>query len=275
MTTALDNWTIQTFSTLVTRILMPAARQHLNVLIFHRVRPVRDPLFPGEPDRIEFDRCMRMVAENFNCLPLDQAIDMLGSRQRLPKNAVAITFDDGYSDNRTEALPILQRHGLTATFFVASGFLDGGCMWNDEAIELVRNYRGDTLDLQSLGIDLLPSATVTERAALLERLLNSLKYREPAERRVALDELRTITGGDVPRDLMMTTAQVREMRDAGMGIGGHTVGHPILARIDLQHARREIGEDRERLTDLLGQPPDFLPTLMASPVVTIFPNIQR
>jgi len=257
MTSALDNWVIQTFSTLVTRILMPAARQHLNILIFHRVRPAKDPLFPGEPDRVDFDRCMRMVAENFHCLPLDQAMEMLSGGQRLPKNAVAITFDDGYADNRTEAMPILQRHGLTATFFVASGFLDGGCMWNDEAIELVRNFPGDTMDLQPLGLEVLPCSTIAERANLLECLLSSLKYREPEERRSALDSLRTITGGTIPRDLMMTTAQVREMRDAGMGIGGHTIGHPILARIDAQHARREIGEDRERLAGILGQAPQL------------------
>jgi len=257
MTSALDNLAIQTFSTLVTRILMPAAREHLNILIFHRVRPERDPLFPGEPDRVEFDRCMRMVAENFSCLPLDQAMEMLRRRQRLPKNAVAITFDDGYADNRTEAMPILQRHGLTATFFVASGFLDGGCMWNDEAIEMVRDFRGDTIDLKPLGLEVLPCANVADRTALLDRLLNSLKYREPDERRTALDCLRTITGGTTPRDLMMTTAQVRELHDAGMGIGGHTIGHPILARIDAQHARREIGEDRERLADILGTSPQL------------------
>ena len=49
----------------------------------------------------------------------------------LPARPAVITFDDGYADNRTVALPILQAHGLTATFFVATGFLDGGRMWND------------------------------------------------------------------------------------------------------------------------------------------------
>ncbi|MCK7493591.1 MAG: polysaccharide deacetylase family protein [Comamonadaceae bacterium] len=49
----------------------------------------------------------------------------------LPARALAITFDDGYADNHDVALPILRRHGLNATFFVATGFLDGGIMWND------------------------------------------------------------------------------------------------------------------------------------------------
>jgi peptidoglycan/xylan/chitin deacetylase (PgdA/CDA1 family) len=49
-----------------------------------------------------------------------------------------ITFDDGYADKHDVAMPILQRHGLCATFFIATGFLNGGCMWNDTIIETVR-----------------------------------------------------------------------------------------------------------------------------------------
>ena len=54
---------------------------------------------------------------------------------RLPPAAAAITFDDGYRDNLEIAAPILKRRGLPATLFVASGFIDGGIMFNDMVIE--------------------------------------------------------------------------------------------------------------------------------------------
>ena len=74
------------------------------------------------------------------------------ARGRAPARALAITFDDGYADNATVAAPILLRLGLPATFFVATGFLDGGRMWNDTVIEAVAPRRGPVLDLAPLGL---------------------------------------------------------------------------------------------------------------------------
>ena len=68
----------------------------------------------------------------------------------VPPKSILITFDDGYADNHDIALPILKRHGLTATFFIATGFLDGGRMWNDTVIEAVRRTKRTTLDLRGL-----------------------------------------------------------------------------------------------------------------------------
>lgn len=234
---------------------IPANERRLSILIFHRVRPIRDSLFPGEPDRDDFDKLMKLVAQNFTCFPLNQAIEMLSKGQLFPRNAIAITFDDGYADNRTEALPILKRYGLTATFFIASGYIDGGCMWNDQAIELVRNYQGEVLDLRPLGLEILASKTDSEKTILLEQLIPFLKYKEPDKRRYAIEGLLSITGGTIPADLMMSCSQVREMDDAGMCIGGHTMTHPILATLDSNRVRQEIHQDRERLTAIIGRPP--------------------
>ncbi len=253
------------FSRIMLRSLISAAAvawspyhdRRLNIVIFHRVRPSIDPLFPEEPDSIQFDQLMAVVAENFNCLALEQAVEMLARGRRLPARALAITFDDGYADNRTEAMPILKKHGLTGTFFVASGYLDGGLMWNDEVIELVRGYPESTIDLRTLNLGILPCTTLTERRSVIDQLLISIKYRQPLARREALDRLIEITGGTTPDNLMMTTDQVREMRTNGMTIGGHTLGHPILCSLDDQQAKREIGEDRENLAGILGEEPQL------------------
>src|SRR5690349_18308208 len=112
----------------------------LSILIFHRVHAATDPLFPGEPDARSFDSLLAHIASRFRVMPLAQAARAL-REGTLPSRALAITFDDGYADNLAVAAPILRRHGMSATVFVASGYLDGGWMFNDIVIEAVRATR--------------------------------------------------------------------------------------------------------------------------------------
>jgi peptidoglycan/xylan/chitin deacetylase (PgdA/CDA1 family) len=175
----------------------------------------------------------------------------------LPARAACITFDDGYADNHVVALPILQRHGLCATFFIATGFLGGGRMFNDSIIETIRRATGATLDLRGLGVEGLGVLALGDQGArrhAIEALLRALKYRPQAER----DELtRAVQASanvaELPDSLMMTPEQVRGLHSAGMQIGAHTVSHPILARLDESQAQSEIAASRDALQDLLGE----------------------
>lgn len=226
-------------------------RGRLSILIFHRVLPQPDPLSPAEPDAQHFDQLMRWVKSWFNVIPLDHAAEALRADE-LPARAAAITFDDGYADNRTIALPILQKHGLTATFFIATGFLDGGRMWNDTVIEAIRATNDPQLDLSALNLGSHLIRTDTEKRAAIANIIQSIKYLAPADRLTCASRIADTLKAELPNTLMMTSEQVREMRAAGMLIGAHTVSHPILARLNIADARREIGESKERLEGILG-----------------------
>jgi peptidoglycan/xylan/chitin deacetylase (PgdA/CDA1 family) len=196
---------------------------------------------------------MGWIREWFDVLPLEDAVAAL-SRGSLPARALAITFDDGYADNFTVALPILRELGLPATFFVASGFLDGGRMWNDTVIEGVRGCPGPVLELTALGLGSYPVTTVEARRAAIAALVPRLKHLDPAERQRLADGIAERAGGNLPDDLMMTARQLRELAAAGMSIGAHTVHHPILARLPETEARTEIVEGRQRLAAICGVP---------------------
>jgi peptidoglycan/xylan/chitin deacetylase (PgdA/CDA1 family) len=234
--------------------LSPAGpRARLSVLIFHRVLFEPDPLFPGEPDRVRFDTVCGWLKRWFNVLPLDAAVQRL-QLGTLPSRAAAITFDDGYADNCAVAMPILQRHGLSATFFVASGFLDGGRMWNDTVIESIRRTAQPTLDLTDLlELPPLPLDTLERRRAAIDAVVAAVKYLDPARRQALVESIAARARITLPTDLMMSSSQVRALRAGGMDVGAHTSSHPILARLSRAEARDEIVAGKRTLENILGQ----------------------
>lgn len=229
------------------------ARGRLSTLIYHRVLAQPDPLFPDLPYAAQFEAQMRWVRGWFNVLPLAQAVDRLAAGA-LPARALAITFDDGYADNEELAAPILKRLGLSATFFVTSGVLGGGRMWNDTVIAAIRGCAREALDLRALGLGELSLRDDARRRQAIDRLLAAIKRLPYAERRARVDAIADLAGGAVlTTDLMMTPAQVRELSALGMDIGAHTVTHPILSRLDDRAAATEIARSRDELQQITGR----------------------
>jgi peptidoglycan/xylan/chitin deacetylase (PgdA/CDA1 family) len=229
------------------------ANSRLSILIYHRVLSRRDSLFPREVDAQAFDQQMALLKNYFNFIPLSEAVR--GLRQgSLPPRAACVTFDDGYADNAEIALPILERHGIPATFFVATGFLDGGRMWNDTIIELVRTAPGPIMDLSGIGLGVFDIASTEQRQHAISTLLGKLKYLSLEVRQEQINAMCRILSISVPNDLMMNSAQVRLLHNSGMEIGGHTVNHPILARLDDSTARAEIADGRDALEGIIRAP---------------------
>jgi peptidoglycan/xylan/chitin deacetylase (PgdA/CDA1 family) len=96
----------------------------LRILTYHRVNDdhpkdrltVRSDAFRGQMQALR--------ASGRPVLSLGQAVRGLRGEVPLPEGAVVVTFDDGYEDNHSLALPILDGLGLPATFFLATGFMD-------------------------------------------------------------------------------------------------------------------------------------------------------
>jgi peptidoglycan/xylan/chitin deacetylase (PgdA/CDA1 family) len=225
-------------------------------MIFHRVMPEWDPLRPWEPDAKQFHTKMSWVAKWFNVLPLNEAVARLEGRS-LPSRPLAITFDDGYADNFTVAGPILKELGLPATCFVATGYLDGGRMFNDTVIESIRQAPERLLDASALGLERLPIQSSAQKLAAIDIILRTLKTLPPQERAVQADGLAQGIGATLPSDLMMTSAQVRGLSQYGFSVGAHTVTHPILSAVSDAKAWEEIVSSKEQLEALLGASVDL------------------
>lgn len=228
-------------------------QQTLTILIFHRVLPAPDPLRPGEPDSARFDEFMNFIASNFDVLPLPEGVSQL-QRGVLPHRACCITFDDGYADNLTIALPILEKYRLPATVFVATGYLDGGRMFNDTVIDAIARSPLPSLDLRNIGLAKYPLATLEQKQSAIASILNQIKYSETILRNQQVDTiLANSTSGPLPNDIMLTSTQLRELSDRGIEIGGHTVAHTILTTLDDDLVTEEITKGKYQLESITGK----------------------
>lgn len=247
-----DQIGISLFSQFSRLFSLGAGNQKLSILIFHRVLDKFDHLTPYEIYREEFEWQLHILKRNFNVLPLSKAIKLL-NENNLPANSVCITFDDGYKDNFTNALPILQKYDFNATFFIASGFLNGGMMWNDKVRELVRSMQSSELDLKEYDLGEYQWEDENQRREVIEAVIGKLKYCHFQERLEKIDNIVSQFGNGELAEMMMTDAEVIGLRDAGMEIGGHTVSHPILAKLNQQEAMTEIVENKDYLESLLSE----------------------
>lgn len=237
------------------RALEPSERRLL-VLIFHRVHATPDELFPREVTAGVFRWQMDLLARYMAPLSLREGISRL-AKGTLPRRAVAVTFDDGYADNLEVAAPILRSAGVPATFFVATGYLGGGRMWNDTVIESVRRLPAGEHDFGDLGLGARRVSDVESRRTLCRAAIAAIKHRPQPQRQRLADALSSRVGAPLPDDLMMSAHQVRELADQGFDIGGHTVTHPILRVLPPTEAAREIRQGREELERISGRAVDL------------------
>lgn len=242
------------------------------ILLYHRVAsPQFDPWGLAVAPAT-FDAQMAWLARHRRPLSIDAFVEGL-DRGRLPRGAVAITFDDGYLDNLQHARPTLQRYAMTATLFLATGYVaDGGSYWWDRLADaiLASPGRADwTLTLGERRLRLrwtdgeradpawrasYPPAGPRERAFLeiwtvLQRLsgpardqaMRTIAARHPAPptddtRAMRADELRRLTA------------------DGVFTLGAHTVTHPALTTLDETALRQELETSRDECALLAGRP---------------------
>jgi Polysaccharide deacetylase len=111
------------------RIFGTAHCLRIPVLMYHGIDEIAGnahPYFETKTSPVVFARQMQYLRDAcYKPVDLDTAVSMLGSG-KCPERTVVITFDDGFRDFYTHAMPILQQHGFPATMFVVSSFAGSG-----------------------------------------------------------------------------------------------------------------------------------------------------
>ena len=98
------------------------------ILMYHRVCEVV-PNVPRPSFNVPPGRFRRQLAgllkRGFQPWPLQKVLAHTEQGQPVPRNVFVVTFDDGYANNVTRALPILRELQVPATIFLATAYLDG------------------------------------------------------------------------------------------------------------------------------------------------------
>lgn len=224
------------------------ARQNPVILFYHGVTAHREQHSVRNANgkhllRDVFVEHLRVLKKRRKVISLKRMIDGLIEGEALT-NAVAITFDDGYENNATVAAPVLADFRMPATFFLTSGFIGTDRMiWTDVLEDAFGSTARTSLDYPPLK-KTFPLTTTRERLAALEEVKRDLKRRPHADCLVGAKQV--CDALDVPGKAaaglyrFMSWDQARSLVAAGFEVGGHTQNHPMLSRISLADAQREI-----------------------------------
>jgi peptidoglycan/xylan/chitin deacetylase (PgdA/CDA1 family) len=227
----------------------------LLVLCYHGVIAERRPdrwSYDNWVDGPSFRAQLQWLAR---CL---EPTDLTGLRRWLDgswtnrKSPLLVTFDDGYRNNLTEAAPILKQEGVPALVFISTGYIGTNrTLWPDEVRMRVLHWpEGDIRLPQGETVSVLSSEQ--ERRSLADRVTQSCKRLREAAHAAYLVYLRSKTSAVDPMDdtearAFLSWDEARGLHGMGFEIGAHTVGHPILSRLDRGRIAQELRESKQTI----------------------------
>jgi len=201
------------------------------VLVYHRVGAPGNGVVPTISEEL-FARQLTLLTELGRIV---SAEDLLRSN---PSGSVrfALTFDDDYRSHLEHVLPVVLGHGVSATFFLSGRSLFGLPRYSFEVVdyllatnsvaELARVLKIEASDVEALLSRCATDPSVTKRVEALSQL--------PADH--------------------LGTQDIKEMMDAGMSIGFHTLEHPELRSLSDADLELAVQRGRDDIESAIGAP---------------------
>ena len=241
--------------------LAPWTRGQGAILMLHHVRPwaprgfAPNRLLEVEPAFLDA-ALTRIKALGYDLVSMDEAVARIGAPMARP--FVAPTFDDGYVDTATHALPILEKHGAPFTLYVTTGFAERTArLWWVELEEAIRERDMIALDVGGRRLS-LPARSAEEKRTAFSALYWMLRA-GPEERLLA--DIATLAAqaglepASIPARLCLDWDSTAALaRHPLCTIGVHTLTHPMLAKHDDGFVRHELSESRRLIEMRTGLP---------------------
>lgn len=226
------------------------------ILMFHRVRHRDSAVFaPNSGLEItpEFlDTCLSIARDcGLEIVTMDEARRRLVAQDN--RRFAVLTFDDGYRDILTDALPVLERHDAPFTVYVTTGFVDriAPLWWVDLETAIARLPE---IRLKRTNFD---CRTVKQKYHVFNELYWDLRSGSEERLRAVVHDLATLAEVDsqaIAQQLCLDWTEISHLaRNPLCTIGVHTVTHPILAKHPAELVRQELVESRRLIEGQIGR----------------------
>ena len=250
----------------------------LHIVMYHYVRELRHSRYPDIKglDYKLFKEQIGFFSENFQVVTMEEVIAYYREGYQLPKNALLLTFDDGYMDNFTFVLPVLSEYRMQGSFFVPGKVFREHCLLDVNKIhfllacrpvevlckalsEQLDYYRGKIWDYPS-NEELFDEYAVanrfdTKETIFFKRILQA----------VLPEELRSLISSNLfkkfvdvseevlARELYLNYDQMKCMKRQGMHFGIHGYGHYWMNRLEADSLKKDVEQALESMDGLVDQ----------------------
>lgn len=251
------------YKTGLLRLLIASQRNKITILMLHGVI---DPTVPSawKPLRPQLttdqlSRALSVLSRYYQFVSLTEATEMLAGFKPLVPNSLVLTFDDGYRNNLTFALPILRQFKAPATIFLCTGNVtDQKPFWFDRldyAVQLMENNSASRRTIPELAaIDFSNRETLTNSFITFIRKEKN-NYPTDIAMRSAManltERMEQCSGrglgeifADDPWSCILSWDEVKQAASE-IYFGSHSVNHSQLGILPLETAKKELISSRE------------------------------
>ena len=243
----------------------------LYISMYHYTRDIKNSRYPAIKglELEDFKRQLDFFEENFNIITMEEVIEAVQEGKRLPEKALFLTFDDGYIDNYTVALPLLVERGLQGSFFVpAKPLVKGGLLEvNKIHFTLARGNEKDIVK-DILDYSLRIKEKLRKKLNIADRDVSEKLYKRyavsngrdsidtsfikkmlqevlPAGNRteiidILFDKYVEVSEEVLANELYVNKAQLKVMKKLGMFIGVHGYEHSHLANLTETEQNKDL-----------------------------------
>jgi peptidoglycan/xylan/chitin deacetylase (PgdA/CDA1 family) len=247
------------------------------IVMYHFVRPLAGSRWPRIKglEQAQFSEQVDFLCRHYALVRLSDLVEAAAGGSPLPDRAAVLTFDDGYADHHTYAMPILRAAGVTGTFFPPSCAVLERKMLDVNKVHFILAAVKDPTPLVSAIDDLVDEARATypldspeayrkrfwapdrfdpAEVIYFKRMLQ-LALPEDLRSRLATQLFRRFVSEDeagFADELYLSVDQLTEMKDAGMEIGSHGHAHYWLNSLEPSAQAQDIDRSLDML-EAVGQ----------------------